>query len=181
MTHGYDGTSMDRIASVAAVSKRTVYNHFTTKEALFQEITEAQFGVLVQGSKAPAYDSSRALDDQLADYGHQLVALFSSESYLNGARLLLMERLRAPEREVNIEELLTHRESGLDAWIAAAVADGKLAVQHPLMAAQQFFALLKAFALWPQLFGTQSPLSGDQIEQVVDSAVKLFLHGYAAG
>lgn len=32
---GYDATSMDRIAARANVSKRTVYNHFPSKEALF--------------------------------------------------------------------------------------------------------------------------------------------------
>lgn len=35
---GFDATSMDRIAARANVSKRTVYNHFPSKEALFAEI-----------------------------------------------------------------------------------------------------------------------------------------------
>jgi TetR/AcrR family transcriptional regulator of autoinduction and epiphytic fitness len=37
---GYEATSMDRIAEVAGVSKRTVYNHFPSKEALFSMILE---------------------------------------------------------------------------------------------------------------------------------------------
>src|SRR6201991_1278195 len=35
---GFDATSMDRIAARAGVSKRTVYNHFPSKEALFAAI-----------------------------------------------------------------------------------------------------------------------------------------------
>ena len=36
--NGFDASSMDYIAEVAGVSKRTVYNHFPSKEILFQAI-----------------------------------------------------------------------------------------------------------------------------------------------
>lgn len=38
---GYAGTSMDDIAKLAAVSKQTVYKHFSDKEKLFAEIVLA--------------------------------------------------------------------------------------------------------------------------------------------
>ncbi len=38
LVHGYAGTSMDRIASQAGVSKATVYNHFKDKEGLFKAL-----------------------------------------------------------------------------------------------------------------------------------------------
>ena len=34
---GFEATSMDKIAAKAEVSKRTVYNHFPSKEELFAE------------------------------------------------------------------------------------------------------------------------------------------------
>src|SRR2546423_1717133 len=38
LSKGYLGTSMDEIAALAAVSKRTVYQHFSDKDRLFSEI-----------------------------------------------------------------------------------------------------------------------------------------------
>lgn len=40
LASGYDATSMDRIAAHAGVSKRTVYNHFPSKDALFVAILQ---------------------------------------------------------------------------------------------------------------------------------------------
>ncbi|EPF7654109.1 TetR/AcrR family transcriptional regulator, partial [Vibrio vulnificus] len=35
---GVQNTSMDKLAALAGVSKRTVYNHFSSKEALVMEL-----------------------------------------------------------------------------------------------------------------------------------------------
>ena len=40
LAHGYAGTSMDRVAGQAGVSKATVYSHFRDKEGLFKALIE---------------------------------------------------------------------------------------------------------------------------------------------
>ncbi|MGF1458223.1 MAG: TetR/AcrR family transcriptional regulator [Leptolyngbyaceae cyanobacterium] len=40
LAHGYAGTSMDRVATTAGVSKPTVYNHFQDKEGLFRALVQ---------------------------------------------------------------------------------------------------------------------------------------------
>ncbi|MDX1976414.1 MAG: TetR/AcrR family transcriptional regulator, partial [Pseudanabaenaceae cyanobacterium bins.68] len=40
LAEGYAGTTMDRIAAVAGVSKPTIYNHFQDKEHLFNSLME---------------------------------------------------------------------------------------------------------------------------------------------
>ncbi|WP_373524910.1 TetR/AcrR family transcriptional regulator [Nostoc sp.] len=40
LQHGYAGTSMDRVAIAASVSKATVYSHFQDKEGLFKVLIE---------------------------------------------------------------------------------------------------------------------------------------------
>lgn len=40
LAHGYAGTSMDRVAARAGVSKATVYSHFRDKEGLFKALIQ---------------------------------------------------------------------------------------------------------------------------------------------
>jgi TetR/AcrR family transcriptional regulator, regulator of autoinduction and epiphytic fitness len=40
LKHGFAGTSMDKVAQAAGVSKATVYNHFQDKEGLFKTLIE---------------------------------------------------------------------------------------------------------------------------------------------
>lgn len=40
LLHGYAGTSMDRVAASAGVSKATVYSHFQDKQGLFKALIE---------------------------------------------------------------------------------------------------------------------------------------------
>lgn len=40
LQHGYAGTSMDRVAATAGVSKPTVYSHFKDKEGLFRSLIQ---------------------------------------------------------------------------------------------------------------------------------------------
>lgn len=66
---GYDGTSMDEIATKASVSKQTIYKHFSDKDHLFTEIVLATTQQvdhvvgLVANSLDDTQDLARDLDD----------------------------------------------------------------------------------------------------------------------
>src|ERR1700748_2704764 len=78
---GYDATSMDRIAARANVSKRTVYNHFPSKEALFAAILH-QLWDASQSGDAPAYRADEPLRAQLLDLLGRKLRLLTEESFL---------------------------------------------------------------------------------------------------
>ena len=62
--NGFEVTSMDKIAATAGVSKRTVYNHFPSKEELFAEILHQLWASSVAQLDV-SYASDRPLRDQL--------------------------------------------------------------------------------------------------------------------
>ena len=67
---------MDRIAATARVSKRTVYNHFASKEKLFQAITQELCDRVMLVSEH-TYDPAIPIKTQLHAIAEQEIALLS--------------------------------------------------------------------------------------------------------
>lgn len=63
-SHGFEITSMDKIAATAGVSKRTVYNHFPSKEELFAEILN-QLWARIIAEPSVSYNREQPLREQL--------------------------------------------------------------------------------------------------------------------
>ncbi len=59
---GYAGASMDRISERAQVSKRTVYNHFESKDVLFKEINQC-LADQINSALEVAYDPAAPIRD----------------------------------------------------------------------------------------------------------------------
>jgi len=174
---GFRETSMDRIAETAQVSKRTVYNHFASKEALFDAIAD-ELSRCVQVVTAYRYDPDRPIDLQLRRIGEQMIDMLAAPSFVSLARVTLAEMLRSPDLARSTYELFRERQSGLAVWLSEASADGRLAVGDPVWAADQYFGLIKSFAFWPQILGGQPPPDAPTRSRILDSSVSLFLGSY---
>ena len=176
--NGFKITSMDKIAARAEVSKRTVYNHFPSKDELFAEIL-AQLWESSHEQMELEYRSDQALREQLCELMASKMAMLNESSFMDLARVAIAETIHSPERAREMVSKLGEREEGVSVWIRAAQADGKLKPADPAFAGHQLQALLKAFAFWPQITMGQAPLSVEMQQQVVDSAVDMFLAQYA--
>lgn len=175
--NGFEATSMDKVAARAAVSKRTVYNHFASKDELFAEIL-SQLWESSQGERELAYSSEQPVDEQLRELMRQKMNMLNNASFMDLARVAIAETIHSPERAREMVARLGEREEGIHVWIRAAQADGKLKAADAAFAACQLQALIKAFAFWPQITMGQPPLDAAMQRQVVDSAVAMFLARY---
>lgn len=175
--HGFDATSMDRIAAMAEVSKRTVYNHFPSKDALFAEILAQLWQRSALALDLP-YCADQPLQTQLLALLRLKMSMLNDASFIDLARVAIAETIHVPERAQAMVARLGDREEGVTAWIRAAAADGRLRVDQPQFAANQLHGLLKGFAFWPQVTMGQPPLSASEQEQVVASAAAMFLAHY---
>jgi len=178
--HGFNGTSMDRVAAAAEVSKRTVYNHFPSKEDLF----EAILLLMWERSQSPdelSYTATRPLREQLLELLGQKMRLLNDASFIALSRVAMADMMHTPERARAITAKLSAKEEGLPRWLRAAQQDGRLRPTLDVSyAAQQLQGMVKAFAFWPQLAMGQPPLNATQQAQVVGDAVDMFLGFYAA-
>ena len=177
-TNGYRATSMDSIAATAQVSKRTVYNHFDSKEHLFQIITQELFDRVVQVSEHP-YEPDIPIRRQLKSIAEQEMALLTSEDFLALTRVITSESLSSPElTKTNFDEFQENA-IGVVRWIKEAAEDGKLKVSDPVDGGKKFLALIEAFAFWPQLFSYKPVPSKKEQKSIIDSAIEMFMNTYA--
>jgi TetR/AcrR family transcriptional regulator of autoinduction and epiphytic fitness len=175
--NGFDITSMDKIAATAGVSKRTVYNHFPSKEELFAEILN-QLWARVTDAQETAYRPDLPLRDQLRLILMAKVQMMGDDNFLDLARVAIAAAIHSPDRAQNMIARMGEREEGLTVWIRAAQADGRLKPVAPEFAAQQLQGLLKSFAFWPQISMGQSGLMPEVQITVVESAMDMFLACY---
>ncbi|SDS50041.1 TetR/AcrR family transcriptional regulator, regulator of autoinduction and epiphytic fitness [Pseudomonas sp. Z003-0.4C(8344-21)] len=175
--HGFEITSMDKIAASAGVSKRTVYNHFPSKEELFAEILN-QLWARISAEQSVAYRRDLPLREQLWPLLQAKVQMMADENFLTLARVAIAATIHSPERAQNMIERMGEREEALTVWIRAAQADGRLKAVDPEFAAHQVQGLLKAFGFWPQISMGRTALDAETQQTVAESALEMFLARY---
>ena len=176
--NGFDATSMDKVAATAEVSKRTLYNHFASKEDLFVEILR-QLWHRSASQLDLAYRADQPLREQLMTWMLQKLAMLANDDFIDLARVAIAATIHSPERAQDMLARLGEKESGVLAWIRAAQKDGRLKAGDAALAAQQLESLIKGSAFWPQVTMGQPKLAPKAQKQVAVAAVELFLSYYA--
>ncbi|MBR9729091.1 TetR/AcrR family transcriptional regulator [Shewanella intestini] len=174
---GVAATSMDKVAEIAQVSKRTVYNHFATKDDLVTHLVSTLWMEALE-KQTLVYDPALALAPQLKQLILDEVHFLTCQDNLDIARMAV-GYLFYNTGELHKEMArLKQFETALLRWIKAATADGKLNVTEPEFANDQVIHLIKGQCFWSQIIGNQPPLSADKCEQLAQETTKMFLSRY---
>ena len=177
--HGFDNASMDAIAEAANVSKRTVYNHFASKDLLFAAIVR-HLQESPTAMQDIAYDCQRPLSDQLTEVAHKIVHFYSSPEFRCLSRVIVSRLLQAPELTSKLFAGGKLFEAGLTAWFEAARRDGRMINLDAGFVARQFLGLLESFTVWPQLLKEERKPPPAEVERIVRSTVSMILAVYAS-
>jgi TetR/AcrR family transcriptional regulator of autoinduction and epiphytic fitness len=172
---GYDCTSMDRIAELAGASKRTVYNHFGSKDALFQAVL-ARLLDASAGLEQLDWDAERPLEDQLVDFAQAKAVLAEDAASLCLVRVVFGVFIKHPELVRDVIARSTEQENSLVTWLRKADEAGRLAVPDPQLAANVFWSMAKGALFWPQLL--QGPMDAGTRNALMDELVQTFLARY---
>ena len=173
---GFDGARMDRVAERAGVSKRTVYNHFDSKEALFGAIAEVAFGMMAEVRQIP-YDPDRPLRDQLLELGRAEGRLLRNEEFMRLARMGVAELLRSPETAERLG-LGGAMDECYEAFFVAAAEAGAIRPDAPALAARQYMHMIKGQAYWPALFSGQVVGQND-LDGIIETSAESILSAFA--
>jgi len=175
---GFDRTGMDELAQHAGVSKATIYNHFDSKEALF----DATFERLLQALPSPAelIDGPQGdLAGRLHAIGCALYRLATSPLMVDIQRMLILARDTRPSGEHSFwQQSIAPYQHAFSDLLRAQAADGRLAIDDFERATSQFFSLAASEPFIRLLMGeTGEP---GKATAHVDAAVRTFLRAHAA-
>jgi TetR/AcrR family transcriptional regulator of autoinduction and epiphytic fitness len=172
---GYEVSSMDKIAEVAGVSKRTVYNHFQSKESLFQAVVD-DFLKQRDQRKPIEYSSNRQLEDQLQEFAEAELYLIDDPIRRGLSKFLTSVFVMDIEFGKKIRSQAKPPHEGFIKWLNAAKEDGKLAFESAQLAAQIFYGLVEGCLTYAALFTDGASLKFK--EPILTELVSTFLSRY---
>ncbi|OLT24883.1 TetR family transcriptional regulator [Nocardiopsis sp. CNR-923] len=181
MAKGYPGTSMDDIAKLAAVSKQTVYKHFTDKEKLFREVvlaTTAQVDAMIDlVAHIPA--EADTLEENLTRLAHRLLTTLTQPQVLQLRRLIIANADAFPELGATWYERGFERVLATLATTFQRLADrGLLRIDDPLLAANHFSGLLLWIPVNQAMFHGGPQHTRADIDRYAAAGVRAFLGAY---
>jgi len=168
LTHGYAGTSMDKVAKTGGVSKATVYSYFQDKEGLFAALVQrlarkkVYFTVL---DEEPAL-ALRFVATTILDQATQ------EPEYLNFVRLVIAESGRFPQLAQTFVKNLA--KPGIDRLAEYLASHPELKLPDPEATARIFIGSLVYFQLMQHMMHGKEivPMERDRL---IDGLLHLIL------
>jgi len=182
VSKGYDGTSMEEIATKAGVSKQTIYKHFTDKEMLFCVVvqsTATQANDVIE-SVTTLLSETKYMEGGLQQLARRLMAVLMDGELLKLRRLIIANADRMPQLG------RSWYESGFERMLASVAScfenltsRGLMRTSDPYLAASHFFGMLLWIPMNEAMFtGNSNPRSKAELERHADASVDAFLVVY---
>jgi len=175
---GFQCCSMDYIAEKARVSKRTLYKHFTSKDRLFEEITNSVLEHGVQELKL-SFDPEQDLREQLLHIVQIEFDQISDPNFSETARIFLMECLSDPVKSKKAMGRFNQPGLGALGWIQQAMKQGAIRQANAEFASEQLLGPIRIFAFWMPLSAGDPVPSGEAKRELIESCVDMFISYYA--
>ncbi len=157
---GFERTSMDAIAARAETSKRSLYAHFPTKDALFLAVVERVRVLFAERMRTPAEYADEPAE-AVVRYCGRFVQLLRWSSVARMVRLGIAEADRLPELAAGLHDVVFGGTTGdLAAHLAATSG---LSAEEAEVAANELIGLVVHPALPRLLFGIDP--SADEVPE----------------
>lgn len=172
---GFDQASMDGIAKLAKVSKRTLYKYYPTKDALFETIVESLMANFEKHLPVD-FDNTQTVSNQLFAILHDRMSYLLDPEFIQLSRLVSVECMRKKSfAEMALKRLQTLEGGyGLRQWIAQGIELKKIRTSEPSMAIEQLIGSVKGACYWPSILSHSEPVSQAEFDTVLRFACDSF-------
>lgn len=180
---GYLSANLDEVAQLAAVSKRTVYKHFSDKDTLFTEVMLRAI-VPMQQQVRDVLDNPSAtghVEADLRTVARALVAVVVTPEVMQLRRIVIAEAERFPVLATAwLNEGPVRNVTTLAAHFTELTARGVLRCDDPVLAAQHFNWLVLAVPINTAMFTGDVTHTAAELAHLADEGVRVFLAAYGA-
>ncbi|MBM4092348.1 MAG: TetR/AcrR family transcriptional regulator [Planctomycetes bacterium] len=170
--HGLDGTTMDRVAAAAGITKGSLYNHFRGKQELLEFVHERLVAPVRQAmdeivkNEQTAAEKLTLISRRWREYLVQHGAVFQFLINDRAAKGLLRDSEQT-SRASGIRQIATVIRQGID--------EGAFRPVDPIAAAEMFVSA--SIGMVEQEFAAGRTRTADE---AVDALMAVFLHGLVA-
>lgn len=174
---GYDGATMDAIARVGAISKATLYAHFSSKAVLFEDLIRAECQKVHASLYAPD-PLNESVEAELRKVALNYRRIFAQRQGLDIFRILVPVAPRFPRlAQVFYDEGPGATIRRIAAYLGDLSAAGRLRIANPELAAHQFLALVSEDTKLGGVLALPT-LPARVADDLVESSIGMFLDFY---
>ncbi len=177
MRDGFGLAGIDRIVEESGVSKRTLYAHFPSKEALFGAIIREYCEVILTPLREPDL-SDRDPRETLIALGRMFWEVLLSPDALSLYRVVIAEATRFPDLgRVFYESSHEPAARRLAAYIQEKSEEGLFRRVDSRTAAEGFFGLVRGYIHERALLDIDTQIDRDALDASLAFAADVFLRG----
>jgi TetR/AcrR family transcriptional repressor of mexJK operon len=180
MTLGFSAVSMDALAEAVPVSKRTLYNHFNDKKALFTAIMQSRCQLLFNQLQE-SLNEHQGIEKTLTAIAEQFLAVVFEPDAINIYRIAITEAQSFPEMGKLFYESGPKRSTMmLASYLEKTHKKGLLSIKNPELAANVFLSMLTNRMQMQCMLGLKKSTSKKEKKEIISYVVQVFLHGQTA-
>lgn len=175
---GYSNTSMDMVATRAAVSKATIYAHFASKDELFGAIIHRRCDSLACALDSVGVTEMRDARSTLIAVARQLLDMLLDERVLGIYRMVVAESARHPDlARVYFEAGPLRGKQRLVEVLDMLVQQGLMEIPNIWLAMDQFIGMLRGEHFNRALLGLPPNPRADR-DRTIAGAVDMIMCAY---
>jgi TetR/AcrR family transcriptional repressor of mexJK operon len=178
MQHGFDATSMERLAETAMIGKATLYARYADKSQLFADVLRRRI-LLIYGPLEEEFAkdlSGKSLEETLLIVARRFVDLAVAPSSIALGRILAAQGERFPELgKLAVEEGLNRQVRLVETILVQFSAAHRYAIDDMALAGDLFLSIVLGRISRMALLGVQ--LEPDTLDRRVREAVRIFVRG----
>ena len=174
LERGFGSVSMDELAGVAGVARRTLYNQFASKEDIFREML-ARLSRQLENALPAGVETQGNVEQVLRLIAQAIVKLHRRPEYLGFFRIVVTDARQFPWIAEGFAGVIEPMLERFSRYLAHLTALKILQCRDSMLAARQFTGIINEFFLWPMMMGHEETISTDE---VIEETIEMFLGHY---